>query len=308
MPQAELLFTVIIPAFNKPDGLRTCLEALQRQTLPSSRFEIIVVDDGSEPSLEPVVKAFDSLLPITYIRVQNAGPAAARNHGARLAKGRYLAFTDHDCAPSPGWLAALSEGCRLKPDRMLGGPKQNGLPDNLYSAAHQLASNFAEDWFRRSNGAAYFTTNNLTVPREAFLGSGGFNESFSFAQEDREFGARWRDAGFVMEWVPDAVVVHLHKLSLRTFMRQQFLYGTGAGDFHAARSEAPVRSGTRFEGLRFHFGLVLAPFSRSRDVRSPLLAALLVASQMAYLAGVLMRPRGSRRAFPALKRSQPADQ
>jgi hypothetical protein len=170
---------------------------------------------------------------------------------------------------------------------MLGGPKHNGLPGNLYSSAHQIASNYAEQWFRGSTGVAgYFTTNNLAVPREAFLKIGGFNESFPFAHEDREFGARWADHGLLMAWTPGAGVVHQHELTLLMFLRQHFRYGVGAIDFRAAR-QAQVRPRVRFEGLRFHFGLVAAPFTQHREGRSLQLAALLVSAQAVYLAGVL---------------------
>jgi GT2 family glycosyltransferase len=194
-------------------------------------------------------------------------------------------------------LAALRDGFSAHRGCLLGGPKQNGLPDNLYSSAHQIASNFAEQWFRDSTGTpGYFTTNNLAVSREEFLTIGGFNESFPFAQEDREFGARWADHARVSRWVPRAIIVHRHRLTFRTFLRQQFLYGAGAVHFRAARREAQVRQALRFEGLRFHLGLVAAPFQQQGGRRLRL-AALLISAQAAYAAGVLaggasMRRRG----------------
>jgi GT2 family glycosyltransferase len=128
----------------------------------------------------------------------------------------------------------------------------------------------------------------MAVPREAFLILGGFDESFAFAHEDREFGARWADHGFASAWTPGAVVVHRHELSLRSFLRQHFRYGRGTIDFRRARSTAPERK-VRFETLRFHLGLVAAPLVRDRGRRSLLLAGLLLSSQAAYLAGVLAR-------------------
>jgi GT2 family glycosyltransferase len=185
-------------------------------------------------------------------------------------------------------LSALQEGFAGKPAYMLGGPKHNGLPDNLYSSAHQIASDYAEQWFRGSTGAGYFTTNNLAVPREAFLNIGGFNESFRFAHEDREFGARWADHGMLSAWTPGAIVAHRHEFTLQSFVRQQFRYGVGAVTFHAARRSSQARRRFRFEGLRFHLGLVAAPFKHRKWARSLKLAAMLVTAQGAYLAGVLV--------------------
>ena len=285
--QSELFISVIIPAFNNPDGLRACLAALTRQSIPARQFETIVVDDGSSPPLANVVDEFSGQLEIACIRVRNAGPAIARNHGARAAKGRYLAFTDHDCLPTAEWLLAFRDGFSTNHECMLGGPKHNGLSGNIFSCAHQIASNYAEEWFRDSTGVpGYFTTNNMAVPREVFLSMGGFNESFPFAHEDREFGARWADHGRLSVWMPAAIVVHRHKLTLRTFLRQQFRYGAGAVNYRAARGQAQLRSTVRFHGLRFHFGLVTAPF-RQHGERRLQLAALLISAQAAYAAGVV---------------------
>jgi GT2 family glycosyltransferase len=289
-----------VPAFNQPDGLRACLSALNHQSLPKCQFEVIVVDDGSEPPLADVVSAFHDRLAVKYLRVPNRGPAIARNHGARAATGRYLAFTDHDCFPAPQWLTALLEGFDRSPMCLLGGSKHNGLPGNLYSTAHQLASNFGEQWFREAAGnPGYFTTNNMAVPREAFLQIGGFNEALPFAHEDREFGATWADHEFPVCWLPSAVVVHNHRLTLRTFLRQHFRYGAGAIEYRMARRQSPVRKKVPFAGLRFHLGFVLAPFAHGGGSRSLPLAALLVCAQVAYFAGAVFRSSSTWKRFPS---------
>jgi GT2 family glycosyltransferase len=207
-----------------------------------------------------------------------------------VATGRYLAFTDHDCLPDPQWLMALSEGIGSHPACLLGGPKQNGLPGNLYSTAHQLASNFAEQWFRKAAGdTGYFTTNNMAMPRDAFLQIGGFNEALPFAHEDREFGATWADHGFPACWLPQAVVVHNHKLTLWTFLRQHFRYGVGAIEYRLARRQGAVRKRVPFAGFQFHLGFVSAPFTSGAGGRSLALAAMLVCAQLAYVAGAVFR-------------------
>ena len=288
--QAELVFSVVIPAYNKPEALRACLTALTRQSFPLRQFEAIVVDDGSVTPLENVVQSFSDRLQTICIRIPNGGAAGARNHGARAAKGCYLAFTDHDCAPASEWLSALYDAFIANPDHMLGGPKVNGLPDNVYSSAHQTASNYAEDWFRGALGAPpYFTSNNLAAPRDVFLKIGGFDESLRVAQEERELAARWADHDLASAWMPRAVVVHNHELTLFTFLRQQFRYGIGAIDFRAMRRQGALPQSVRFEGLRFHFGLIVKPFTDGFGVRSLQLATLLLLAQAAYAAGVMFR-------------------
>jgi GT2 family glycosyltransferase len=277
-----------VPAFNHPNGLRACLSALQLQSLPASQFEVIVVDDGSQPPVADIVEPFRDRLEVRCLRVSNSGPASARNQGARAAHGQYLAFTDHDCLPHPQWLTALLDGFRRHPTCLVGGPKHNGLPGNLYSTAHQIASNYAEQWFRDAAGdSAYFTTNNMAMPRQAFLQIGGFNEALPFAHEDREFGATWADHGLPARWLPEAVVVHNHELTLRAFLRQHFRYGVGAIEYRQARRQGPVRRRVPFAGPGFHLGFVLAPFTRATRRRFSL-AALLAGAQLAYLAGAVL--------------------
>src|SRR5690242_11425167 len=84
--------SVIVPAYNASATIGRTLEALSRQNCFQT-YEVIVVDDGSHDKTAEIVRSFASA---KYIRQDNAGPASARNHGARLAQGEYLAFTDSD--------------------------------------------------------------------------------------------------------------------------------------------------------------------------------------------------------------------
>jgi glycosyltransferase involved in cell wall biosynthesis len=97
--------SVIIPVLNDAKRLRLCLQALEQQTYPSSRYEMIVVDNGSESSenIAGVVAEFQQA-----IAVYEAYPSsfAARNAGIGLAQGEIIAFTDADCLPATDWLEA----------------------------------------------------------------------------------------------------------------------------------------------------------------------------------------------------------
>ncbi len=95
-------FSIIVPTFQRPEGLRRCLAALLRMDYPADRYEVIVVDDGSDPPVEPLVREAVGAATCRFIRQENHGPGPARNAGAAQARGRWLAFTDDDCAPRPG--------------------------------------------------------------------------------------------------------------------------------------------------------------------------------------------------------------
>ncbi|MFN3323618.1 MAG: glycosyltransferase family 2 protein [Bryobacteraceae bacterium] len=121
-------FSVIVPSYNRPRQLLTCVRSLLRLWAPADGYEVILVDDGSAP---PVVLPQEIGARVKLIRQSNQGPAAARNAGARWAEGRYLAFIDDDCEAEPDWLLAFERTCRDKPAPMLlGGTVRNVLVDN----------------------------------------------------------------------------------------------------------------------------------------------------------------------------------
>ena len=93
--------SVIIPVFNDAKRLKICLAALEKQTYPQDYYEIIVVDNGSDKSLENVVRQFPR---VKLACCLDPGSYAARNHGIYIAKGEILAFTDSDCIPARDWL------------------------------------------------------------------------------------------------------------------------------------------------------------------------------------------------------------
>src|SRR5689334_23846816 len=94
----ELTVSVIVPAYNAADTLPECLLSLGRQM--RAPHEIIVVDDGSTDETAAIARDFGAWVVATQRR---SGPAAARNLGVANARGNIVAFTDADCAPSPGW-------------------------------------------------------------------------------------------------------------------------------------------------------------------------------------------------------------
>jgi len=84
--------SVVIPVYNGENYLRLALESVLRQTFQD--FEIIVIDDGSKDSTSDIAQSFGER--VRYVRQENAGVAAAVNHGIRLARGRYFAWLSHD--------------------------------------------------------------------------------------------------------------------------------------------------------------------------------------------------------------------
>ena len=99
--------SVVIPAYNCAPRLVGALTSVTQQDYPLESIEAIVVDDGSTDDTREQVAEFAARAPlrVRYVRQRNAGPAAARNHGLRLAQGDAIAFLDADDAWRPAKLA-----------------------------------------------------------------------------------------------------------------------------------------------------------------------------------------------------------
>jgi glycosyltransferase involved in cell wall biosynthesis len=108
--------SVIVPLYNKAAHIDRCLDAILGQSFAD--FELIVVNDGSTDGSEQAVKRRSDPR-VRLISQANAGPGAARNHGARLAQSPLLAFLDGDDAWHRDYLKESIERMRTLPDEVV---------------------------------------------------------------------------------------------------------------------------------------------------------------------------------------------
>ena len=283
----SLHFSVIVPTYERPAAIVNCVRALTLLRYPKDQFEVIVVDDGSSEPVEAAIGKFGGDVQLRVIRQTNAGPAAARNAGIKIARGEYLAFTDDDCMADGEWLNAFDRRFQAQPQACVGGPVANGLDGNSYSIASQLVSEHVREFFSETNSPLlFFTTNNIAFPAAALRQIGGFFERYRLvASEDRELCYRWRASGGSLAWEPRARVIHAHDLALRQFWIQHFTYGRGAYHYYQARRDW---DGSWPRPLpRFYSGLLGKPLRQSNGFSGLRLVALLALSQMATVSGYL---------------------
>jgi glycosyltransferase involved in cell wall biosynthesis len=253
---------------------------------PRELFELLVVDDGSSSPPRDIISAFGGKFPITLLTPKHGGPAAARNAGAAKATGKFLAFTDDDCAASPGWLQALARRVVASPDCMIGGHAINALVHNPCAVASQMLIDYLYGYFNASLGeGSFFASNNICVPADHFRAIGGFDVSFSnAAAEDRDFCDRWFHSGRGLIYAPEAIVYHAHALTLRTFWRQHCTYGRGSNQFrrlHFQRTSEKLSP----NGLTFYSSMLKHPFSNTSPGKAFSASILLALSQIATFAG-----------------------
>jgi len=107
-------FSIIIPVYNDWNSLSDCLLAFAAQE-NCPKFEVIVVDDGSREPARDSIREWNSRYPLSVIRQENAGIAAARNRGIPEARGEILVFTDADCRFQADCLSALGANITASP-------------------------------------------------------------------------------------------------------------------------------------------------------------------------------------------------
>jgi GT2 family glycosyltransferase len=211
--------SVVVPARDAADTLPGLLAALAAQTLAREEFEVVVVDNASRDATAWVAREGGAdrvvmeLLP---------GRARARNTGVRATSAPLIAFTDADCTPDPGWLAALVACLGRSP--LAAGPVRLrvGEPPNAVERLEMLWRFRQEDHVTVEGWAA---SANLGIRREAWDAIGGFDESFERIGEDVDLCRRAREAGFGLAFCPEAGAAHPVERHLATILRRGAAHG-----------------------------------------------------------------------------------
>jgi len=213
--------SVIVPAYNASATIGQTLQALSKQNCPQT-FEVIVVDDGSTDDTASIVSSFSA---VRYVRQDNAGPAAARNHGAQLARGEFLAFTDSDCIPHEDWISRLMEGF---------GHEQVGVVAGSYGIANSgswLALCIYKEilWRHTRLMQDYpnsFGSYNFCVRKNVFSSVGGFNAIYRRASgEDNDLSYKIVGSGSRIYFERKALVDHHHPTRIVKYLNEQFRHG-----------------------------------------------------------------------------------
>jgi glycosyltransferase involved in cell wall biosynthesis len=215
---------VIVPTRDRPQSLARCLDALDRQT-GLSELDVIVVDDGSADAAA-VADAVSKTQRGRLLRHDGTHtPSAARNRGAKETAAPMVLFTDDDCEPAPDWAArmtaALDAGAAV-----VAGMTTNGSPGDPIASASETILAYVQDRARSDGSTTFAATYNLGCRRRV-IAEFPFDEAYRHG-EDRDWCARVRAAGYVVQVEPAALVAHRQQLGLASFLVQQFGYGRGA--------------------------------------------------------------------------------
>jgi GT2 family glycosyltransferase len=208
--------SVVVPTRDRPLKLRQTLEALAAASVGGPSWEAIVVDDGGAAgALDGVARwATDAALPVRILaQPSSRGPAAARNRGAREARGRVLVFLDDDMVVAPGFLARHLRAVDANPGAWVVGrithpEDMRRTPFGRYRFARweEFHDRHAARGLQETDG---ISAANLALPAADFARLEGFDEGFALAGcEDRELGNRARAAGLRVLYDPENVALH----------------------------------------------------------------------------------------------------
>jgi len=205
--------SVVVATRGRAGRLAELVEALEDQDIDKP-FEVVIVDDGSKDQTwstlqELARRTTFTLVPVRHDR--NRGAAAARNSGWRAARAPLVAFTDDDCAPTTGWLAALHRALGAA-DLVQGVTLPNPAQTHLFGP-------FSRSLTETEEGT--YPTANVAYRRAALELVGGFDERYS-ACEDTDLAMRVLEAGGRSAFVPEALVHHaVHVSDFRAYWREK---------------------------------------------------------------------------------------
>ena len=196
--------SVVTPTRDRAPVLARCLRAVARQSLDPSRYEVVVVDDGSTDDTPAVVEAArgEVACEIRMFRLpQHSGIPTARNLAVREARGDLIVFVDSDEFAPPTFLAAhLDCHAHAGPNIICRGP---------VIVTRSLDRPFDTRYGILDMSTAYFDTDNSSVRREHLLRVGLFDETFSpYGWEGLDLGFRLRALGLRRVFRRDAPIYH----------------------------------------------------------------------------------------------------
>src|SRR5262245_36868183 len=170
-------FSVVIPAHNRLGLLKVTLSSIWAQSVTD--FEVIVVDDGSTDGTIEYLKSLESKLKV--VRQTNQGPGAARNAGARLAAGSYLAFLDSDDIWFP-WSLQVYQGVIERhgnPSFVAGRPYRFQNERELQVVAEtELRLELFADYLASCDQWRWWGVSSFVIRRDAFFAVGGFADDW----------------------------------------------------------------------------------------------------------------------------------
>jgi len=210
--KVKIIYSIIIPTFNRADYLEKSCKAINEQIRNKQDVEVIVVDDGSEERIASRNREITGINGFTYIYQKNRGVTFARNTGIDRSEGEWIIFLDDDVLIEDNWFSKITDSLSKLSESVVGAEgKVEGSGDGLWDREVQ-----------NLDGGAFLTCH-LAVRKEILIELSGFDTTFEKdlpCCEDHEMAARLLKKGKVV-FMPDVKVTHLpRKVKLFRYILQ----------------------------------------------------------------------------------------
>ena len=229
---SEPFVSVILPVYNRSISLARAIDSVLSQKPPPD--ELIVVDDGSEEDLSPILSLYAGQI-VTH-RQPTGGAASARNAGALLAKGKWLAFVDSDDEWVPGHMETLYRDLpAAAPDVVvhLGDlrMKGKGYDQSLFALK---GVSFPLDRAIRAERPIALVISGMScqcaaIRRDVFVRIDGFDETMRIYEDTALFGRLLREGAFLLTGQAMAILYRLESdpIALTGLERREPVYAQG---------------------------------------------------------------------------------
>ena len=235
-PGGYKTFSVLIISHEQKERLEKTLDSFSRQIYPSSKFEVIVINRGSQEGTDELLQEYVHVagFSLKCKKTSTMNPDTARNEALELASGEIILFSNDDFIADPDLLVEHN-----KCHRENAGSGFRGIVGSTALHPDIETTPFLE--FLDSSNFKYpnssfpdgmevpfyqYTLSNLSLPRSAVHKAGGFDEEYSFGEDyNPEFGYRLSRLGVRVFFHEDAKAYFTRTIQLSEFVERSFQTG-----------------------------------------------------------------------------------
>ena len=223
----NLVYSIIIPVYNRPDELDELLQSLTQQTY-SENFEVIVIEDGSILKSDKIVASYSKKLDIKYYFKENSGAGDSRNYGMERADGNYYIIFDSDCIIPFHYLDVVDNKLSKNyTDAFGGADSAHKSFSNLQKAINYSMTSFLTTGGIRGNKKSVNKFQprsfNFGLSKKAFEDTGGFGD-LKIGEDIALTLSLW-EKKFKTQFIENAFVYHKRRTSLLQFYKQTYAFG-----------------------------------------------------------------------------------
>ena len=193
------VFSLVIPTRNRSQILIQALAHLELLSYPRSKFEVLVINDGSSDDTRQMLEKLQVGYRLRVFHRDGQGTSATRNFGIQKAEGTHILFIDDDVFPCPDLLEYHEEAHRGHLRRLVRGPVINIPSLPLPQESPNLLYHYSQN---------YLCTSNASILKSLITEAGMFDEHF-VRWEDAELGVRLKQIGVSRHFVLKGFVYHL---------------------------------------------------------------------------------------------------